>query len=245
MIQDWPGEDDRLVVATMISDTDSPHWEKCRQFIVQQLFKLKYPPGEEDDIVQLTLLAIRNNLAHFGFRARLTSWITRITDNKAKDALRAAQRRNSQNISIEASQEQDNEGAHIDIADAKTLEEDFLIRESLHEVISELRAFTTQHPNTRIRNARIIELALIEKQPAADVAQHLGINRQIVYTVLRAAQDYLSKHVKKRITGYTYWVPGKDSVDGNNDHLRADFFHYWPRLRYYTDATTSKVAPSS
>ncbi len=197
MIQNWPEGDDRLVVAEMLSDTDSPHWEKCRAFIAKQLFKMKHPPGSEEDIVQQALLAIKKNLSHFRFDAQLTSWITLITNNKAKDALRAYKRQIEQVISIEASQEVEKESIRIDIATERTLEEEYLLREKLREAISGLQTFVTQQKKHDLRNARIVFLALLEDLPCDEVAQRLGVDRQVVYTVIRAARRHLREHLQE------------------------------------------------
>jgi RNA polymerase sigma factor (sigma-70 family) len=181
MTQDWPGPDDKCVIAEMMSDDHSPHWEQCLIFIRQLLSRMNVPADSEEDIVQQSLLSVKKKLAEFRHECFLKSWIKLIVVNKTRDELRTYVR-NKTRLQIITED--------LAIVTPQTVEEQYLQREQLREVIAGLQKFVAQHAH-RTRNALILRLVLFEGYTCDEVAKQLKIERPVVYVVIRTARRYL------------------------------------------------------
>jgi RNA polymerase sigma factor (sigma-70 family) len=189
------GSDDKRVVAEMMSDDNSPHWEEWRVFATRLALKLKVPAAVADDIVQQSLFSARKSLAEFRYECSLRSWMSRIVANKVLDELRRHIRDRGRFISLDMPKDP-NEPEYLEIATPHTVEETYLQREKLREVFARLEEFVGKHAHCS-RNALILHLFMVEGYTCEEVAKKLGINRPVVYAVIRGARIYLRQHMEE------------------------------------------------
>ncbi|HEY6539590.1 MAG TPA: RNA polymerase sigma factor [Ktedonobacteraceae bacterium] len=197
MEQNWPGTDDRRIVAEMLSDRSSLHWEKCCVFIRHLLSKRSVPVDAIEDIMQRSLLSVWKNLAKFRHDCPLECWLTRIVERKAIDEFRGG-RTKKLCQSIDAVEDVGEVG-YIDIAEAQTVEEQYEVRETLREIDSSIKEFVTRrvHSIRSIRNEQILRLVLFGGYSCEEAARRLKVKLHVVHYVLRTARIYLQKHLRE------------------------------------------------
>lgn len=190
----WPGPDDRLVATEMLNNPDSPHWEKCRNFIHGLIQVSSLPVDFREDAVQNAMLAVMKSLRDFRYECRLRTWLGIIVHTRAIDMYRDIKRDSQRSAQTNAQPEKlGHETDHLDL-EINTLpltpEEIYLIREELSEVLTKLQAYTNAHRHPR-RNSIILQKVLLENCSCEDVAQQLGVSSAMVSYIVRAARRYL------------------------------------------------------
>lgn len=196
MQHNWPGPDEKRVVAEMRDDEHSPHWEDCDSFIRHLLPRMNVPLDSAEDIVQQSLLSVKNSLAQFRYECSLKSWIARIVFSRVKDALRIYLRDKQYLHPIDTYNRDTGENEPIEIvAHHLSLEEQYIQREQIQEIITKLREHVASHASRlQKRNNIILKLHLFEGYTCDEVAQQLGIERPTVYQVIRKAKVFLREH---------------------------------------------------
>lgn len=197
MEQNWPGTDDRRIVAEMLRDRSSPHWETCCVFIRQLLAKRRVPVDAIEDVMQRCLFSIWRNLGKFRFECSLESWLSRVAEHKAIDEFRGG-RGKPHCQSIDAVEDVGDVG-YVDLAEAQTVEEQYELRETLREIDSSIKEFATRrvHSIRSTRNEQILRLVMFGGCSCKEAARRLKVKLPVVYHVLRTARIYLRKHLRE------------------------------------------------
>lgn len=190
----WPGKDDRRIVAEMLKDRSSPHWETCGVFVRQLLAKKRVPVDAVEDVMQRCLLSIWRNLGKFRYECSLESWLVRVVDRKTIDEFRTGKRK-SRCKSIDASEDV-GDASYVDIADAQTVEEQYEVRETLREVDSSIKEFVARCVHS-MRNEQMLRLVMFGGYSCEEVARLFKVKLPVVYHVLRTARIYLRKHLRE------------------------------------------------
>ena len=190
----WPGKDDRRIVAEMLKDRSSPHWETCSVFIRQLLAKKRVPVDAIEDVMQRCLLSIWRNLGKFRYECSLESWLVRVVDRKTIDEFRTGKRK-SRCRSIDAAEDV-GETSYADIAATQTVEEQYEVRETLREVDLSIKEFVTRCVHS-MRNEQMLRLVMFGGYSCEEVARLFKVKLPVVYHVLRTARIYLRKHLRE------------------------------------------------
>lgn len=184
----------------MLRDRRSSHWEECHKLvrmIVQRAVKqvgLYVQDGTEEEIIQDVMFTVSRKLPEFRGASLFTTWLFPIVQNKVKDA-KKKQRRDAICTSIEvlkelAAQETDDGTGSFELADPENLEDVYLDREMLEEVIRQ--TYKLAHPQYE-RNSYILQLRLIGNLECKDIAERVNVKPQVVYDVIRKAREYLEE----------------------------------------------------
>lgn len=202
----WPGEDDRSVVAEMLTDLHSPHWEECSSFVEKYILG-KFPLLPEHlqrEAVQNTMLSVHRGLSDFRFDSRFTTWLIPIAHNRAIDLYRKFKIEAQSQVSQKADTNEPDDEEDIFRTDVSSSPvEVLLIIEELEEARAALQKFIQQHKN-RERNARILDMVLYNGHSCEETAQALGIKAPLVSYIVREARKYLGAAV-------SHWTPGPPS----------------------------------
>lgn len=194
----WPGSDDKAVVAEMLANPNSNHWFECRNFIqkVVQMRGAAIPDYFKEDVVQNTMMAVVTGLANFRFDCKLTSWLTLIANRRVIDMARKhLYDRQWIHSPSSFSEETENEVDTWNIPDSKTAEEECVIREKLREVNEEMLAYLP----TRLHSARdqqILEMFWFDGLNHEEIAERVGVSAPVVGYVIRSIQSHLRKKIK-------------------------------------------------
>ncbi|HZO75454.1 MAG TPA: sigma-70 family RNA polymerase sigma factor [Ktedonobacteraceae bacterium] len=184
----WP-EDDRSVVTEMQKDPLSPEWQKCRAFFIKKYMKKGYPDTIKEDVVQEALIKVLKYLGTFSYKYPLVVWLGIIFTSTAIDFFRK-ERKERANISLNVLQDASEEDLEVAI-ETRTPEDDALIREEIREVITGYHKALEGRRNGK-RDFYVWSRVLLG-QEVRQIADHLKIDRQTIYRVIREAKQYFSQ----------------------------------------------------
>ena len=185
----WPDKDDRSVVTEMQKDPQSPEWQKCRAFFIKKYMKKGYPDTIKEDVVQEALIKVLKYLGTFSYKYPLVVWLGIIFTSTAIDYFRK-ERRERANISLNVLQDASVEELEVAI-ETRTPEDDVLIREEIHEAITGYHKALEGRRNGK-RDFYVWSRVLLG-QEVRQIADHLKIDRQTIYRILREAKQYFSQ----------------------------------------------------
>ena len=188
----WPGKDDKRIVAEMLKDRSSPHWEKCCVFIRQLLAKRSVPVDTVEDVMQCCMFSVWRNLGKFRYECSLESWLMRVVERKTIDEFRNGKKK-KRCTSIDAIEDTGDAG-YIDIAETQTVEEQYEVREMLREIDASIKEFVARCVHS-MRNEQILRLVMFGGYSCEEVARLFKVKLPVVYHVLRTARIYLRKHL--------------------------------------------------
>src|SRR5262249_14826552 len=146
---------------------------RYRPIVTRFALHLGLQEAEAHDVAQETLLCILQDFRAGKFdhsRGRLRAWLFTVARSRTIDARRAVARR----------REARGQSAMVNIEDDSSISKSFddeWRRELMRTALEELRAATRTEPQT----LRAFELLVIERRPAAAVAEELGMNVNAVY----------------------------------------------------------------
>ena len=192
----WPGQDERSVVAEMLKNPKSAHWNECRSFLMRLVNASNLPSDLKEDAVQSAMVSVIRNLSNFHYQCKLTTWLGIIANTRVID-LQRDQTRESKWISpqIDHPEDAEIEVDRFTINTSKTTEEESLIREELREVLNEMQNYIKSHANP-IRNRRILQMVLFEGYSIEETARQLGVPAPVVGYVVRSIQHYLREKMR-------------------------------------------------
>ncbi|HLG60473.1 MAG TPA: sigma-70 family RNA polymerase sigma factor [Ktedonosporobacter sp.] len=185
----WPDKDDRSVVAEMQQDPQSPEWQKCRAFFIKKYMKKGYPDPIKEDVVQEALIKVLKCLGTFSYKYPLVVWLGIIFTSTAIDFFRK-ERRERANISLNVLQDASEEELEVAI-ETRTPEDAVIIREEIHEVITGYHKALEGRRNGK-RDFYVWSRVLLG-QEVRQIADHLKIDRQTIYRIIREAKQYFSQ----------------------------------------------------
>jgi RNA polymerase sigma factor (sigma-70 family) len=186
------GADERLVVAEMIRDPYSKHWEECNKLVKRCVYaKAKNILSHlQDDIVQEAMYKVAKYLPRFRFQCALKTWVNQIVEGCIIDAHRWLQNKGRSHPPLaDASNEGNREGESLSLGEAKSAEGVFEVNDEIRKGIAALQEYVNTHSNKR-RNRRIIWMVIFEGKTYEEAAQAVGCHPPVVGYVIREAQRY-------------------------------------------------------
>ncbi len=191
----WPGPDDKLIVAQMLADPSSHHWNECHTFFEHVIRANNLPVDLRDDVVQNAMFTVMRSLPTFHYECRLRTWLGMIANSRIVDAWRNHARKNRQIIPLDNPPGDEESGTGIlKINAPQTTEGECIIREELREAISVLREYLNTHAKSE-RNRQILQKVLLEEYTFEEAAQELGVNAPVIRYVVRSVQRYLRERM--------------------------------------------------
>jgi RNA polymerase sigma factor (sigma-70 family) len=189
----WPGPDDRLVVAVMLADTSSSHWNECLNF-VEMIIKLSnLPASSKEEAVQKAMMVVFRSLKEFRYECRFRTWLRIIVYTRVVDdhRYRARNQRLAHTHDPPEALEYVADYSGLEITSpSSTPEEICLLQEALREVLAELQVYADAHRHPE-RDRFILQKVLLDGHSREDVARELGISAAMVGYVVRSAQQHL------------------------------------------------------
>ena len=187
-----PGADEPLVVAEMIRDHHSKHWEDCNEFVKRCVYaKAKdILSDHRDDIIQEVMYKVARYLPHFRFQCALKTWLNQIIEGCIIDAYRLLQNKGRPHSPLaDSSNEGNREGEGLILGEAKSAEDAFEVNDEIRKGMAALLEYVNTHSN-KARNRLIIRMVLFEGQTYEEAAQAAGCHAPVVGYVVREAQRY-------------------------------------------------------
>lgn len=193
----WPDSDDRTVVAEMLRDRQSQHWDRCRDFVVRLVAKIakNIPLDAHEDIVQLAMISIMKSLPIFQYRCSLKTWLISIVNARIIDYIRKESR--SREIGTTLSAEVLESDDYDDFTASRVVpssEEEYMVRDQLKKVIALLQEYIYMHKRPE-RNSLLIQKVLFENYSIREAAQQVGVSNAIAGYVVRSAQQYVRENL--------------------------------------------------
>ena len=190
---EWPGTDDRAVVAEMLSNSDSKHWEECVNFVITLIrYRAKNIPLDLwEDISQEIMIRIHLGLPHFQHQSSFTTWLFSVYNNYIKDTYRRI-KRTEQHISLDYNEGFEHEGGTFPVYLSETVEDKIIIKEMSGEAEVALKEFLTGHTHAK-RNKRILEMVFNEGFTCEAAAKEVGCSGPVASYVVRSAKEYVRK----------------------------------------------------
>lgn len=189
----WPGEDDKIVVAQMLSDPLSLHWTHCRDFFMHLLIKLKVPIDQREDVVQEIMITVLRNLHTFKHDCKFTTWLVRAANWRKDDLYRSLGQERIQIEPLNLAYEESEDGLEVPQPLAShTVESECIGHEAVREVIAKLQQYALTR-NDAERCRQVMQKVFFEQRSIKETAKELGIKTYIVYYIIREARRYLSE----------------------------------------------------
>jgi RNA polymerase sigma factor (sigma-70 family) len=188
----WPGADERLVVAEMIRDGYSKHWEECHKFVKRRVHTKarNILSDHQEDIIQEVMYKVAKYLPHFRFQCALKTWVNQIVEGCIIDAHRWQQNKGRSHPPLaDPSNESNREGEGLSLGEAKSAEDAFEVNDEIRKGIAALWEYINTHSNKR-RNRRIIWMVIFEGKTYEEAAKAVGCHAPVVGYVIREAQRY-------------------------------------------------------
>jgi RNA polymerase sigma factor (sigma-70 family) len=194
--EEWPGPDDRPVVEEMLAHPDSPHWEKCYEFIRRVVQQISLSREEKEDVVQITMIKIHRKLSDFKFEGKLIHWLAKIARHATIDVIR---KRKNNDLSLQllgqsSSKDGEKENqAETRVADTRlTPENVHLSDEKVREIMDNIKKYIKTHKNPE-QNKALVELVLFEEKACEEAARELGIPPPVAHYYIRRLRQYLKE----------------------------------------------------
>jgi RNA polymerase sigma factor (sigma-70 family) len=190
-----PGIDERMIVAEMLRDQNSQHWEECRRFVkfCVSANASNIPASSHEDIIQEVMYKVAKSLEQFRFECSFKSWINIVVRRCIIDESRKLRKdENVHSPLTNQSNENDGEGESFVISKAKSAEDVFLTEDQIRTGMAALLEYADIHTHP-IRNRLIIELVIDEGKTYAEAAKAAGCKEPVVGYVVREAQLYARK----------------------------------------------------
>ncbi len=195
----WPGPHEKQVIAEMLENRDSAHWETCSELMKWLIIKeaSKYPTPITADLVdeirQNAMLSVVINLPHFRFESKLTTWLTTVAYTRTIDALRLYTRNIRTNTPLNNLIEgEESEVVAYEHEMPGTLEELCLASEELREVVAEISAYFDSHAKSE-RNRKIAKMVLLDGHTLEKTAREVGVSPAVASYVIRTLQRHLQE----------------------------------------------------
>jgi RNA polymerase sigma factor (sigma-70 family) len=195
----WPGPHEKQVIAEMLENRDSAHWEKCNELmkwlIIKEAGKYSTPITADlvDEIRQNAMLSVVINLPHFRFESKLTTWLMPVARTRTIDALRLHTRNIRTNTPLNNLIEgEESEVVAYEYEMPETLEELCLASEELREVVAEISAYFDLHAKSE-RNRKIAKMVLLDGHTLEEAAREVGVSSAVASYVIRTLQSHLQE----------------------------------------------------
>ncbi len=195
----WPGLNEKQVIAEMLKNRDSAHWEKCcelmRWFILQQANKLSVTLTADlvNEILQNAMVSVITGLPNFRADSKLATWLTTIAYTRTIDALRTSMR-DKRVIPLQnhSKEDEENEAITYESEILRPLEEECIIDEELCEVLAEISAYIDSHAKPG-RNRKIVEMVLLKGYSLEETAREVGVSSAVASYVIRTLRRHLEE----------------------------------------------------
>lgn len=176
----------------MITDIGSEHWSECRAYVERLVNKncsdLEYA---KEDLIQEIMHSVSRGLSTFRFESKLKTWIIIVAKNRANDFRRKKRNLAWIEVSINYSNDEENEDREADLPhDLQTPEDTYLINEYIEEVNAEIAKFILRYTKSE-RNRKILHMFFIEELDIKTIATTFGMKAPAVSTVIRSARLHL------------------------------------------------------
>jgi RNA polymerase sigma factor (sigma-70 family) len=191
----WPGPDERSIVAEMLKDRASSHWNECYEFVRRLVqTKAKNIPREEwDDIVQDAMMRINRSLSTFEYKCSLKTWLFGIVRSCIIDRYRKSQRTGQLGFSsLETDKENEYEEAVM-----LPVENECIARDELKNALAAIQEYLTSHAHQE-RNTEIVRIVLLEGQTLEEAARLLGCSAPVAGYVIRSIQHHLRNKMRSQ-----------------------------------------------
>lgn len=194
----WPGKDEQSTVEEMIRDRDSRHWHECRNHVQLRVRAKKNLPGHyQEEVVQEVMYKVARGLPHFRFGCALTTWLTPIIEHCIVDVLRKSQNERTLHIPLDDPPgEGDHEGGAFALSGPRSPEDIAIVTDELRGSIAALFEFADTYIDPK-RARLIIEKVFFEESTYEEAAIAAGCNAAVVGYVVRQAQSYARKKVRR------------------------------------------------
>jgi RNA polymerase sigma-70 factor (ECF subfamily) len=182
----------------MLRDSTSGQWYECREFL-KKLVRMQaknIPQDHWEDIVQDALIRVSRSLHTFRHQCSLKTWLFSIIKNSIIDFHRKLS--HAEQYRVPSGNSSENSETEEDMADVKShlsMEEAFIIRETLEKVTEALDEYIFTHSKPE-RNRKILSMVLFEGRSQIEVAQKLGCSAAVVSYIVRSVLRYIRENVR-------------------------------------------------
>lgn len=189
------GKDERAIVAEMLRDQHSSHWNECRNFVQRRIYaRVKDTSnGLREDIIQEVMLRVWKYLPHFRFESTLRTWVITIIERCIIDVYRKPQSVVPYHFHLPlAAGDSDYESEEPAASEERSAEDAFITNDEIDEGWAALLEYVNTHANRR-RNWLILKLVIDEGKTHAEAAEVAGCSSAVVGYIVREAQKYARK----------------------------------------------------
>jgi RNA polymerase sigma factor (sigma-70 family) len=199
----WMERDERAVVAEMLRDPGSKHWEECSAFVKKRVYAkvTDLPNHYRDEITQEVSLKVSRSLPTFKFQCAFKNWLTVIIENCITDMRRKLRKEKNTVALGNPFTEDEHDSVAFPVSEAravektKSAEEAFIINEDLRRAFELMEEYVNAHANA-IRNRQIIRMVIEEGHTHEETAKAVGCNPPVVSYVVRVVQKYVREGMK-------------------------------------------------
>ncbi len=186
----WPREDDKAVVAEMLSDLQSEHWTECRTLVEKLVHHgaKNIPQDSLEDIAQEAMRKIVGSLPTFQYRCTLKTWIFGIVHNCIIDEYRKYKRIKQYQELFEESELSDAFIMHMSL----TPEFMLITREEVNQILVAVKEYVSLHKKPG-RNQIILDMVLLEGRSLEDAAKAVGCSGAVAGYIVRSAKTFIRK----------------------------------------------------
>lgn len=188
----WPGPDEAQVIAEMIADHGSPHWEDCDALVARLVHKRASNLGEEacKDIRQRVMIVICVALPGFKGQSRLIYWIGFIITAQISNYLRDERRQSRGAASLDARDER-GDGLYSEVAAPLDIERLVALSDLICRIIRAIETYVATSSRNPERDAEIIARWLDSVKRDA-IAAELDLAPYIVSNVIYQLKRHLN-----------------------------------------------------
>jgi RNA polymerase sigma factor (sigma-70 family) len=199
----WMGRDERVVVAEMLRDPGSKHWEECSTFVKQRVYAKVTDLSNHyrDEIIQEVSFKVTRSLVAFKFQCAFKNWLTVIIENSIIDMRRRLKKEKNIVALGDPFAEDEHDNGAFPVSESKAVEktksaeEAFIINEDLRRAFELMEEYVNAHANA-IRNRQIIRMVIEEGRTHEETAKAVGCNPPVVSYVVRVVQKYVREGMK-------------------------------------------------
>ncbi len=181
-------DEERAIVAEMLRNPDSEHWDTCYKYVTKQVCKRTkgMHADNQEDIIQEVMEKTAIHLSSFRFESALRSWLNSITQRCITDRYRkfGVQRKYLSSIpNLDDEKDEDNLAIP-----GKSTEEIFEAKEQMSDFVKALVEYAEKHKSRR--DKLILKLFIEDEFSQAEIAKRAGCTPTTVSNVIHAAQRY-------------------------------------------------------
>jgi len=185
--------DDAGAVDSAVLRTFMDTMEERRGRLLHMVERMTHNPEDSEDLLQEALMRAYRALPRFRGESQMSTWMTAIVQNTARDYLRSRKTRTL--VPIEYSNREDNEAVALDFADTRETPEESVERREMEALLrAEIRDLS---PVCR----QAIELCVLEGLPHEKAASRLNLSLSSIKSGVFRGKQILHHTLPKRLGG--------------------------------------------